>query len=112
MKKFIILSGTIDIPTADDDGALNAFNFELVGSRACDTLEEAIVVRDQTIETDLADFQGLWVEEDGYSYDVGWMSGDWITNDKDVRNVDRYIDVYYNGEVINETIYKIREVEF
>lgn len=106
MKKYIILSGTIDIPTADDDGVLDAFNFELVGSRACDTLEEAIEVRDETIETDLADFQGIWIEEDGYSYDVGDLG----------RSVDdvapsRYIDVYYEGDVINETIYKIREIE-
>lgn len=100
MKKYIILSGTVDGATCEDDGFLNCANFDLVGSRACDTLEEAIKVRDQTIETDLADFQGIWIEEDGYSYDVG-----------DLGN-DRYIDVYFNGEVINETIYKIREVEF
>lgn len=107
MKKYIILSGTIDIPTADDDGALNAFNFELVGSRACDTLQEAIEVRDQTIETDLEDFQGLWVEEDGYSYDCGDMPEDYRA-----LTPDKFIDVYYNSEVINETVYKIREVEF
>jgi len=99
MKKYIILSGTVDGATCEDDGFVNCANFDLVGSRACDTLEEAKEVRDQTIETDLVDFQGIWVEEDGYSYDVG-----------DLGN-DRYIDVYYNGEVINETIYKIREIE-
>lgn len=103
MKKYIILSGTVDGPTAEDDGFLNCANFNLVGSRACDTLEEAIEVRDQTIETDLADFQGLWVEEDGYSYDTGKMGDDPMS--------DIYTDVYYNGEVINETIYKIREIE-
>jgi hypothetical protein len=68
------------------------------------SLEEAIEVRDQTIETDLADFQGLWVEEDGYSYDTDKMGDDPMS--------DVYIDVYYNGDIINETIYKIREVEF
>lgn len=99
MKKYIILSGTVDGATCEDDGFLNCANFDLVGSRACDTIEEAIEVRDQTIETDLEDFQGIWIEEDGYSYDVG-----------DLGN-DKYIDVYYNGEVINETIYKIREIE-
>lgn len=97
MKKFIIMSMTMDATTCDDDGIFSACNFDLVGSRACDTLEEAIVVRDETIETDLEDFQGIWL---GYSYDVG-----------DLGN-DRYIEVYYNGKVINETIYKIREVEF
>lgn len=103
MKKYIILSGTVDGPTCEDDGFLNCANFDLVGTRACDTLQEAIEVRDQTIETDLADFQGLWVEEDGYSYDTGKMGDDPMS--------DTYIDVYYNGEVINETIYKIREIE-
>lgn len=103
MKKYVILSGTVDIPTADDDGVLNAFNFEVVGTRLCDTLEEAIAVRDETIETDLADFQGLWIEEDGYSYDTGKMG--------DAPSDDTYIDAYYEGDVVNETVYKIREVE-
>lgn len=99
MKKFIIMSMTMDATTCDDDGIFNACTFDLVGSRACDTLEEAIAVRDETIETDLEDFQGIWVEEDGYSYDVRDLG----TN--------RYINVYYNGEVINKTIYKIKEIE-
>lgn len=104
MKKFIIMSMTMDATTCDDDRIFSACNFDLIGTRACDTLQEAIEVRDQTIETDLEDFQGLWVEEDGYSYDTGKMG--------DRPEADVYIDVYYNGEVVNETIYKIREVEF
>lgn len=100
MKKFIIMSMTMDATTCDDDGLFNACSFDLVGSRACDTLEEAIEVRNQTIETDFADFQELWKEEDGYSFDEGYLGND------------KYLDVYYNGDVINETIYKIREVEF
>ena len=100
MKGYVILSGTVDGATCEDDGFLNCFNFDVVGTRILKTKEEAEEIRDQTIETDLEDFQGLWIEEDGYSYDVG-----------DLGN-DKYIDVYYNGEVINETIYKIREVEF
>ena len=103
MKKYIILSGSVDGPTCEDDGFINCANFDLVGSRACDSLQEAIEVRDQTIETDLADFQGLWVEEDGYSYDTDKMGDDPMS--------DVYIDVYYNGDIINETIYKIREIE-
>ena len=103
MKKYIILSGSVDGPTCEDDGFINCANFDLVGSRACDSLQEAIEVRDQTIETDLEDFQSLWVEEDGYSYDTGKMGDDPMS--------DVYIDVYCDGEVINETIYKIREIE-
>ena len=104
MKKFIIMSMTVDGATCDDDGFTNCASFDLVGTRACETLEEAVEVRNQTIETDLADFQSLWVKEDGYSYEAGMMGDDPAS--------DVYVDVYYKGEVINETIYKIREVEF
>lgn len=103
MKKYIILSMTVDGATCEDDGFTNCANFDLVGTRACETLEEAIEVRSQTIETDLADFGGLWTEEDGYSYDSGLLG--------DGPSSDAYVDVYYNGEVINETIYKIRRIE-
>ena len=101
MKKYIILSGSVDGPTCEDDGFLNCANFDLVGSRACDSLEEAIEVMDQTIEQDKADFAEVWPEEDGYKLDVGSMNSDKL----------KYIDVYSNGEVINETIYKIKEIE-
>ena len=100
MKKFIIMSMSMDDTTCNDDGIFSACNFDIVGTRACDSLEEAIAVRDETIETDLADFQELWSEEDGYSFDVGNLGND------------KYLDVYYNGEVVNETIYRIRGVEF
>lgn len=100
MKKYIILSMTVDGATCEDDGFTNCASFDLVGTRACETLEEAIEVRNQTMETDLADFKEFWPEEgEGYSYDIG-----------DLGN-DKYIDVYYNSEIINETIYKIREIE-
>ena len=100
MKLYVLMSQTIDVPTCDDDGVLNGVNADVIGTRAFASLEEAKEIRDQTIETDLADFQSLWVEEDGYSYDTGEVDGD------------VYIDVYYNGDIVNETIYKIREVEF
>jgi len=101
MKKFIILSGSVDGPTCEDDGFLNCANFDLVGTRACDSLEEAIEVMDQTIEQDKADFAEVWPEEDGYTLEDGSLNSDKL----------KYIDVYFNGEVINETIYKIREIE-
>ena len=43
--------------------------------------------------------------EDGYSLDVGSMN-------EQEPSADRYIDVYYEGDVINETVYKIQEVEY
>ena len=104
MKKYIILSGSVDGATCDDDGFINCASFDLVGSRACDSLEEAVEVRDQTIEQDKADFQSLWTEEDGYILEVGSMGDD--------PSADKYLDVYHNGDIINETIYKIRGVEF
>lgn len=107
MKKYIILSGSVDGPTCEDDGFINCASFDLVGSRACDSLEEAIEVRDQTIEQDKADFAEVWPEEDGYTLDVGSISR---TRSGD-PSADKYIDIYSNGDVINETIYKIREIE-
>ena len=100
MKLYVLMSQTVDMPTCENDGAINGVNADVIGTRAFASLEEAKEIRDQTIETDVADFQGLWVEEDGYSYDTGEVDGD------------VYVDVYYNGDIINETFYKIREVEF
>ena len=101
MKKYVVLSGSVDGPTCEGDSFLNCANFDLVGSRECDSLEEAIEVMDQAIEQDKADFAEFWPEEDGYTLDVGAMNSDKL----------RYIDVYFKAEVINETIYKIMEVE-
>ena len=101
MKKYVVLSGSVDGPTCEGDGFLNCANFDLVGSRACDSLEEAIEVMNQTIEQDKAAFAEFWPEEDGYTLDVSAMNSDNL----------RYIDVYFKAEVINETTYKIREVE-
>lgn len=103
MKKYIIMSGSVDGAACEDDGFIDCASFDLVGTRACDSLEEAIAVREQTIEADLEDFQGIWNEEDGYSYDTGKMSSDPMS--------DVYVDIYYNGSVTHEVIYKIREVE-
>ena len=103
MKKYIILSGSVDGATCDDDGFINCASFDLVGTRACDSLEEAVEVRDQTVETDLEDFKSLWTEEDGYVVEDGSMGDD--------PSADKYVDVYYNGDIVNETIYKIREIE-
>jgi len=100
MKKFIILSGSVDGQTCEDDGFVNCANFDLVGTRAFDSRKEAEEIRDQTIEQDLEDFKDFWEEEDGYEFEIGDI------------NFDKYLDVFYGGDVIHETIYKIREVEF
>jgi hypothetical protein len=105
MKKgYVILSGSVDGPTCEDDGFLNCSNFGLASGIVHKTKEEAIEIREQVIETDLEDFKTLWTEEDGYTIEVGSMGDDSLA--------DKYIDVYYNGDVINETTYKIQEVEF
>jgi len=105
MKGYVILSGSVDGATCEDDGFINCANFGMVGSLALKTKKEAIEVRDQTIETDVEDFKTLWTEEDGYSIEVGSMN-------EDEELADKYVDVYYNGSVVNETIYKIAPVEF
>ena len=103
-KGYVILSGGVDGPTAEDDGFLNCANFGLASGIVHKTKEEAIEIREQIIEQDLADFESLWTEEDGYTIEVGSMG--------DAPMSDRYIDIYYNGDVINESTYKIMEVEF
>lgn len=105
MKKgYVILSGSVDGATCEDDGFLNCSNFGLASGIVHKTKEEAIEIRKQVIETDLQDFSSLWTEEDGYSLEVGSMGKDPMS--------DRYIDVYYNGDVINESTYKIQEIEY
>lgn len=106
MKKgYVILSGSVDGATCEDDGFINCANFALASGIVHKTKEEAIEIRDQIIEQDLEDFKSTWDEEDGYSLDVGSMN-------EQEPSADRYIDVYYEGEVINETVYKIQEVEY
>lgn len=109
MKKFIILSGSVDGATCEDDGFLNCANFGLAGTHAYATLEEAIAVRERIIETDVEDFKTLWTEEDGYTIKVGSLS--LSVDDKVVDKYDKYIDVFHDGDVVNETLYKIAEVE-
>ena len=104
MKKYIILSGSVDGATCEDDGFVNCASFDLADSRAYGTSEEAIAAREQIIETDLEEFKTLWTEEDGYELEVGSMGKDPMS--------DKYLDVRNCGEVVNETTYKIAEVEF
>lgn len=106
MKKgYVILLGSVDGATCEDDGFVNCASFALASGIVHKTKEEAIEIRDQIIEQDLEDFKSTWDEEDGYSLDVGSMN-------KQESSADRYIDVYYNGDITNETIYKIQEVEY
>ena len=106
MKKgYVILSGSVDGATCADDGFINCANFALASGIVHKAKEEAIEIRDQIIEQDLEDFKSTWDEEYGYSFDVGSMN-------EQEPSADRYIDVYYEGDVINETIYKIQEVEY
>lgn len=101
MSKYIIMLMTMD---ADHEDIFGVSDFGLACPKAYDTLEEAIAARDERIETDVANFQGLWVEEDGYCYDTGKM------NEK--PDADIYIDVYNNGDVVKETIYKIQKIDY
>ena len=105
MKKgYVILSGSVDGATCEDDGFVNCANFALASGIVHKTKEEAIEIREQIIEQDLEDSKSNWDEEDGYSLEVGSMGEDQLA--------DKYIDVYYKGDVVNETIYKIQEIEY
>lgn len=105
MKKgYVILSGSVDGATCEDDGFVECANFNLASGIVHKTEEEALEIREQIIETDLEDFKSLWTEEDGYSLEVGSMGNDKLS--------DKYADVYYCGNIVNETVYKIQGVEF
>lgn len=107
MKKgYVILSGSVDGATCEDDGFLNCANFNLASGIVHKTKEEAIEIRDQIIETDLEDFKTLWTEEDGYTIEVGSLST------QEEQLADKYVDVFYKGNIVNETVYKIQGVEF
>lgn len=96
MKKFIILAGSAD-----------GTDFNLASGTAYGTLDEAIKARDQIIEADVKDLKALWTDEDGYVIEVGSLS----TNEKKIDKYDKFIDVLHYGDIVNETIYKIAEVE-
>lgn len=106
-KCYVIMSGSVDGAACEDDGFISCASFGLASRKVHKTLDEAIEVREQIIATDLEDLKTLWPEEDGYTIEVGSLSVD----GKDADKYAKYIDVYRSGDVINETTYKIAEVE-
>lgn len=96
MKKFVILAGSVD-----------GTNFNLASRMVYRTLDEAIKVRNQIIEDDVKDLKTLWAEETGCVIEVGSLS----TDEKKADKYAKFIDVFYCGDIVNETIYKIAEVE-
>ncbi len=101
MHGYVILSMSMDDTTCGDDGIFNACNFGLVGSVVHKTKKEAEEIREQTMDTDLEDFKELWTEEDGYTIEK-----------EDGCCGERELNVYYEGDIINSTRYKIAEVDF
>ena len=109
MKKFIIMSMTIDGPTADDDGVFCAGNFGLVGTLALNTRQEAEEVLEQTRDTDMADFEDLYeINPD----DEAESESGYTVFKEDGCNGEKELNVYYLGDIVNSTRYKIEEVEF
>ena len=105
MKGYVITFYSVDGATCENDGFINCANGGLCRPTICKTIEEAKELRKQIVEQDLADFEDSWNEENGYTKEVGDM------NDYDGHIADTYLDVYYDGDVVNETIYRIEEVK-
>ena len=102
---YVILSGSVNRSSCEDDTFLNCGNFNLASFVVHKTFEEAIQVREQIIESDLEDFKSIWPEAEGFLFEVGTMG-----------SYNRYIDVYSDGdvikEVIHEAVYKIVEIDY
>lgn len=108
-KGYVIMSGSVDAAACEDGGFINCASFNLASRTVHKTLDEAIEIREQIIKTDLEDLKTLWPEEDGYTIEVGSLS---VDVEKKADKYDKFIDVLHNsGDVVNETIYKIAEVE-
>ena len=98
MKGYIIMSMSIDGPTADDDGVFSASNFGLCSTLVHRSREESRETCRKVVEADLESLKDTF--DDDYSYEI--EEDDNIT-----------LSVYAeDGELLNTTIYKIEEVEF
>ena len=99
MKGYIIMSMSIDGPTADDDGVFSASNFGLCSTLVHKSKEESKETCRKVVEADLESLKGSFDDEE-YSYE--------IEEDGNIT-----FSVYAeDGELLNTTIYKIEEVEF
>ena len=113
-KGYVILVGSVDETTCNDDGFINCSGFGLALNKVYYTKEEAVKARTLYMTNDLEDTKMIWDDnyynksEDRlvspYTFKVG------LFNDDDEMS-DASIDVYFNSEITNETIYKIQEVE-
>lgn len=113
-KGYVILVGSVDETTCND-GFLNCANFSLATKKVYPTEEEAIQARTSLMADDLMIAKEIWDDEvyynevddetySPYTFEVGLL-------DKNDPKSDAYLDVYFNSDVTNETIYKIQEVE-
>lgn len=107
MKKFIILFGSVDGASCEDDGFLECANFGMASYHVCDTLEEAIALRDSVIENDLGEARESWDADEEDSRITFEVSNFGFGK---TPESDKYLDVLHYGEVINETTYKIVEI--
>ena len=102
MKKFVIVQASVDQPTADDDGAMNAIGFGLSDGKLYDTKEDANMARMRIMGEDLTDMaENCLTNEDGYEGEI--ESG---------VNGEMEVNFYYNGDIVNSTRYRIEEVNF
>ena len=106
MKGYIIICMALDSASCDDDGVFNSGGFGLVGSVVHKTKDEAKEILEQTMDTDMEDLKSTFLE---CEEDEG--CADYVFAKEDGRSNERELNVYYKGDLINSTRYRIEEVE-
>ena len=108
MKKYLIHSMSIDMPSVEDDGVANGTNFD-VYAKIFNTKEEAEKGLEELMAEDKADLEGCYgitddpELADNYSFKV--EAGNYGRTELNVYDT-------HNSSLLNSTIYEIVEVEF
>lgn len=99
MTKYVIIYHHVD--SGSGDQFVDAFDFGLEQSLLLDSLEDAVKERAKIIDRCIEDFKEDRDNEYAIEKEVGTING--VTNDIEVN-------VYYKGDLIAQTIYRIGEV--
>ena len=102
MKGYIILSQSIDIPTAEDDGVLEAVRTGLASEKVYTDIKQA--------KTEVATMTWNLVEEvkaDNEDLD----EDDQIAIEVEETETETFVKTYFQGDLLNMLTYSIMEVE-
>ena len=90
------------------DNSLDGVNGGLYSHQLCTSIEEAVEVRKALVDIEIKEAKennAEYVDADAYEYEVGELNGG-------IKKIpDIYIDTYYDGDIVNEMIIMIEEVE-